>query len=152
MNGINKLTLIGTAGKDPEVNHTAGGKAIAQISIATNESWIDKNTGQKVEETEWTDCVFFGKLAEIVGQYVSKGSLLYIEGKKKTDSWDDKTTGEKKYKVKCYAHTMQMLGGKSKDDNGTKPQAAPQASSSAGLSDQDGFDDIPFSPVHYRTV
>ena len=142
MNGINKLTLIGTAGKDPEVNHTAGGKAIAQISIATNESWNDKNTGQKVEETEWTDCVFFGKLAEIVGQYVSKGSLLYIEGKKKTDSWDDKTTGEKKYKVKCYAHTMQMLGGKSNNNeqrHDPHNQAAPQTPP-----DPEGFDDIPF--------
>lgn len=104
---INKVTLIGTVGRDPEMRFTPGGSGIANFSMATNESYNDKNTGQRVENTEWHRIVAFGKLAEIIQQYVKKGSKLYIEGKLRTNEWEK--DGIKRYSTDIIANEMVML-------------------------------------------
>ena len=91
MNGLNKVTLIGNLGGDPEIKYAANGSAIANLSIATNESWFDKNTNERIEKTEWHRVCIFGKLAEIVEKSLSKGSKVYIEGKLQTRKWQDKS-------------------------------------------------------------
>ena len=106
--GINKVILIGNLGSDPEVRYTANGNAMANLSLATNESWTDKNTGQKQERTEWHRVVFFNKLAEIVSQYVKKGTKLYIEGSLRTRKWQDQA-GNDKYTTEIVANEIQML-------------------------------------------
>lgn len=104
---VNKVTLIGTVGRDPEMRFTPGGSAIANFSMATNESYNDKNTGQRVENTEWHRIVAFGKLAEIIQQYVKKGGKLYIEGKLRTNEWEK--DGIKRYSTDIIANEMVML-------------------------------------------
>ncbi len=109
--GINKVILIGNLGKDPEVKYTPEGSAIANVSIATSESWKDKNTSEQMDKTEWHNLVFFGKLAEICGQYLKQGSKIYVEGKLTTQKWKDKITNEERYATKITCHEMQMLDG-----------------------------------------
>jgi single-strand DNA-binding protein len=109
MAGINKVILVGNLGKDPEIRHTPNGQAVANFSIATSESWTDKN-GQKQERTEWHRIVVWGKLAELCGKYLSKGRQCFVEGKLQTRSWDDKD-GQKKYTTEIIASTVQFLGG-----------------------------------------
>jgi single-strand DNA-binding protein len=111
-NDLNQCNFIGRLGKDVETRYTQSGTAISSFSMAVGEKWKDKNTNQQNEHTEWVNVEAFGKLAEIMGQYLSKGSQVFINGKLKTDSWDDKQTGEKKYRTKIIANNMQMLGGK----------------------------------------
>jgi single-strand DNA-binding protein len=106
---INKVILIGNLGQNPEVKHSASGQAICNLSIATNESWTDKN-GQKQEKTEWHRVVAFGKLAELCGQYLQKGRQAYIEGKLQTRSWQDKEN-QTRYTTEVVAQTVQFLGG-----------------------------------------
>jgi single-strand DNA-binding protein len=106
--GINKVILVGSLGKDPELKQLTNGNAIANISLATSESWKDRNTGQKQEKTEWHRIVIFGKLAEIAGQYLKKGSKVYIEGSLKTRKWQD-NTGNERYVTEIHASSMQML-------------------------------------------
>lgn len=113
---VNKVTLIGTVGRDPETRFSPGGSAIANFSIATNESYNDKNTGQKVEQTEWHRIVAFGKLAEIIQQYVKKGSKLYIEGKLKTNEWEK--DGIKRYSTDIIVNEMVMLDRAPTGDGG----------------------------------
>lgn len=108
---INKVILIGNLGKDPEVKYTSTGTAVAKFSIATNEGYKDKS-GQWQERTEWHNIVAWQRLAEIVGEYVKKGSKIYIEGRLQTSSWDDKETGQKKYKTEIIANEMVLLGGR----------------------------------------
>ena len=112
MSGVNKVILIGRLGQDPEVKYMQDGKAIANISMATSETWKDKNTGEKKEKTEWHRVVFFGPLADIVGQYVKKGSNIYIEGKLTTRKWQDQS-GADRYSTEVvvdgFDGTMQML-------------------------------------------
>ncbi len=108
--GVNKVILVGTLGADPETRYTAGGGAITKIRIATNESWKDKQTGQKQERTEWHRVVFFGKLAEIAGEYLKKGRQVYVEGALRTDKYTDKE-GVERYSTDMIANEMQMLGG-----------------------------------------
>ena len=146
--GINKAIIVGTLGKDPEVKYTAGGSAIVNISVATNEAWKDKNTGENVEKTEWHRIVIFGKLAEIAAQYLMKGSQAYFEGKIQTRKWQDQS-GQDRYTTEIVASDMQMLGGRTDASGGTsdfKPQ--PSASKPSSQFDappaDDGFDDIPF--------
>ena len=134
--GVNKVILIGHLGRDPEVRYASDGKAIANISLATSESWKDKNSGQKQEKTEWHRVVFFGRLGEIVGEYLKKGSSVYVEGKLTTRKWQDKD-GKDRYTTEIVAREMQMLGGKGE----AKPQQAP--AQKAALAD-DFDDDIPF--------
>ena len=108
--GVNKVILIGTLGKDPEVRYAQSGSALASVSIATNESWKDKN-GEKQERTEWHRVKFFGRLAEIAGEYLKKGSQVYIEGSLRTEKYTDKA-GVEKYSTDIIANEMQMLGGR----------------------------------------
>lgn len=162
--GINKVILVGNLGNDPEVVYAANGNAITKISIATSESWKDKNTGQMQEKTEWHNVTFFGKLAEIAGEYLKKGSQVYIEGKLKTDKYQDKTTGADRYStgivVDSFSGVMQMLGSKEGGQNQSPqpqqraPQPQQQAPSQSPQVQQqpqggNGFisDDIPFAPL-----
>ncbi|MGE0859147.1 MAG: single-stranded DNA-binding protein [Gammaproteobacteria bacterium] len=109
--GLNKVMLIGNLGADPEVRYTAGGSAVANIRLATAEAWRDRDSGEQQERTEWHRVVFFGKLAEIVEQYVKKGSQLYVEGRLQTRKWQDKD-GNERYTTEIVASEMQMLGGR----------------------------------------
>src|SRR6478752_3023895 len=108
--GINKVILVGTLGKDPEVRYSQSGSALTSVSVATNESWKDKN-GEKQERTEWHRVKFFGRLAEIAGEYLKKGSQVYIEGSLRTEKYSDKA-GVEKYSTDIIANEMQMLGGR----------------------------------------
>ena len=146
--GINKAIIVGTLGKDPDVKYTASGSAVVNVSVATNESWKDKNTGENVEKTEWHRIVVFGKLAEICAQYLKKGSQAYFEGKIQTRKWQGQD-GQDRYTTEVVANEMQMLGGRADASGGTadfKPQAKPAQTSQfeAPAADDDGFDDIPF--------
>ncbi|MGH8049495.1 MAG: single-stranded DNA-binding protein [Methylococcales bacterium] len=109
--GINKVILVGNLGNDPEVRYSQSGTAMTSISVATSESWKDKTSGEQQERTEWHRVKFFGRLAEIAGEYLKKGSQVYIEGKLRTDKYTDKA-GVEKYSTDIIADEMQMLGGK----------------------------------------
>lgn len=109
--GVNKVILVGNLGKDPEMRYTADSKAVANLTIATSEQWKDKNTGQQQEKTEWHRVVAFGRLAEIMGEYLKKGSQVYIEGKIQTRKWQDQQ-GQDRYTTEVVANDMQMLGGR----------------------------------------
>lgn len=122
MKGVNRVILAGTLGKDPEIRQGQNG-VIANVSVATSESWLDKNTGQRTEKTEWHRVVMFGKLAEIAQKYLSKGSKVYIEGSLKTRKWQDKS-GQDRYTTEITAKDMQMLGGDRKQQ---KPQQQEQS-------------------------
>src|SRR5436305_4335684 len=115
---INKVILVGRLGKDPEIRSTPGGQTVAKFSVATDERFTDKN-GEKQERTEWHNIVAWGKLAEICGQYLRKGKLVYIEGKIRTDSWDDKESGQKKYRTEIIADTMKMLDRRGDEGGGS---------------------------------
>jgi len=109
--GVNKAILIGNLGRDPEVRYSPSGAAVANVSIATTESWKDRNTGEQQEKTEWHRVVFFGRLAEIVGEYLKKGSQIYVEGRLQTRKWQDKE-GNDRWSTEVVASEMQMLGGR----------------------------------------
>ncbi len=117
--GLNRVTLIGNLGQEPDVKYTPDGKAVTTISIATSETWKDNDTKEKKEKTEWHRVVLFGKLAEIAGEHLSKGSQVYIEGKLRTRKWTDKS-GEDKYTTEIvvdnFSGELQMLGGKKSGD------------------------------------
>jgi len=150
--GVNKVILVGNLGKDPDMKYTAGGAAIANITVATSESWNDKQTGEKIEKTEWHRVVFFRRLAEIVGEYLRKGSQVYIEGKLQTRKWQDQN-GQDRYTTEIVASEMQMLGSRG-GEAGTRPQQgsggfrsdAPAQQDVAQPQSDNGFadDDIPF--------
>ena len=106
---VNKVILVGNLGKDPEVRYTSGGQAVANLRIATSRSWTDKQSGQRKEETEWHDVEVWGKQAEQCGEFLSKGRQVYVEGRLKTDTWDDKQTGQKRSRVKVVADTVRFL-------------------------------------------
>ena len=112
MASVNKVILIGNLGKDPEVRYMPSGKAVANVTIATSESWKDRNTGEKQERTEWHNVVFYSPLAEIAGQYLRKGSSVFVEGRLQTRKWQDKTTGQDRYTTEIIANEMKMLGGR----------------------------------------
>jgi single-strand DNA-binding protein len=122
--GVNKVILVGNAGQDPEVRYTAGGAAIASISIATSDSWRDKQTGQMQERTEWHRVVFWARLAEIVGEYVKKGSKIYVEGRLQTRKWAD-PQGVERYTTEIVASEMQLLDGRG--TSGPQHHAADEA-------------------------
>ncbi|MFT4630261.1 MAG: single-strand DNA-binding protein [Dinoroseobacter sp.] len=109
--GINKVILVGNLGNDPEVRYAANGSAIANISVATTDSWKDKNTGEQQDRTEWHRVVMFNRLGEIAGEYLKKGSQVYIEGRLQTRKWQDQS-GQDKYSTEIVASEMQMLGGR----------------------------------------
>jgi len=109
--GINKVILIGNLGADPEVKYTGGGSAVANLRIATTESWKDRNTGEQVDRTEWHSVVLFGRTAEVAGEYLRKGSQIYIEGRLQTRKWQDKE-GQERFTTEVVGNEMQMLSGR----------------------------------------
>lgn len=132
--GINKVILVGNLGNDPEVRYSQSGSAMTTISIATSESWKDKATGEQKERTEWHRVKFFGKLAEIAGEYLKKGSQVYVEGRLRTDKYTDKN-GVERYTTDVFADDMQMLGGKSGGGEGggsSRPMGGNAPRSSGG--------------------
>lgn len=145
--GVNKVILIGNLGKDPEVRYSPNGGAVANITLATSESWKDKNTGEQVDKTEWHRVVFFRRLAEIAGEYLKKGSKVYIEGKLQTRKWQDKD-GNDRYTTEIVANEMQMLDSRSGGSTSYNQQAAAPTSSTSNepamASAADFDDDIPF--------
>lgn len=146
---LNQAQIIGHLGKDPEVRYLPSGEAVANFSIATTEKWKDKNSGEQREETEWHRISVFGRLAEIVGEYLKKGSLVFIQGKIKTRKYTDKD-GAERYATEIRAETMKMLGGRDSNQGGAPaqrqaPAASPRpapAPAPSGFDDMD--DDIPF--------
>jgi single-strand DNA-binding protein len=124
MASVNKVMLIGNLGKDPEVRATQDGESVTSITLATTESWKDRSSGEKKESTEWHRIVFFRKLAEIAGQYLKKGSQVYIEGSLKTRKWKDQS-GQDRYTTEIVASEMTMLGSKTNATAYSKPTTAP---------------------------
>ena len=135
---LNKVILIGNLGKDPEVSYTASGVAVAKFSIATNERWKDQE-GNPQERTEWHNIVAWRKLAEICGQYLKKGSKVYLEGKLQTRSWDDKNTGAKRYMTEIIADDLIML-----DSRGAATAQPEEMAQVAAESQEPSKDDLPF--------
>ncbi|HIB30816.1 MAG TPA: single-stranded DNA-binding protein, partial [Candidatus Thioglobus sp.] len=134
MAGINKVILVGNLGQKPEVKYASNGNAIANLSVATSESWTDKNTGQKQEKTEWHRVSLFGKLAEIAGQYLDKGSKVYVEGKLQTRKWQDKSGADRyttEVVVSGFNGTLQMLDRRDGPGMGGAPQAGGQQAPNA---------------------
>ena len=144
MAAVNKAILIGNLGKNPDMRYTPEGTAITNITLATTENWKDKN-GEKQEKTEWHNVVFFGKLAEIAGEYLTKGSQIYVEGRIRTRKWQDKE-GQDRYTTEIVAGIMQMLGGRRNAPDGSNSSAEPLHS--GPLQQASGFDgmdeDIPW--------
>ena len=143
MASVNKVIIVGNLGKDPEVRYTASGEAMCNFSLATTDSWKDKSTGERKELTEWHRVSFFGKLAEIAGQYLKKGSQVYVEGSLRTRKWTDKE-GQERYTTEIKGDQMTMLGSK---QDGAAPtersaQAAPRQAPKPQFDDLG--DDIPF--------
>ena len=139
--GINKVILVGNLGKDPDMRYTAGGDAVANLSIATSESWNDNQTGEKKEKTEWHRVVFFRRIAEVCGEYLKKGSSVYIEGSLRTRDWED-DQGNKRYTTEIIGREMQMLGGRRSEDN---MDQSPQMNISSPQPEEGLIDDeIPF--------
>ncbi len=134
--GVNKVILIGNLGKDPELRYTPGGQAVATFSLATTERWNDKN-GQRQDRTEWHNIVVWGKLAELVNQYLKKGRSAYIEGRITTRSWDDRD-GVKKYRTEIVANQVQFLGSANSSANDMEPSVMDQ--------NIPGFDMAPVEP------
>lgn len=152
--GVNKVILVGNLGQDPEIRYMPNGGAVANITLATSESWRDKTTGEQKEITEWHRVILFGKLAEVAGEYLRKGSQIYIEGKLRTRKWQDQS-GQDKYTTEVIVNVggvMQMLGGKQDAGTGKGPQQPSQQQRQAGPSTpqanneppMDFDDDIPF--------
>lgn len=150
--GVNKVILIGTLGADPEVRYLPSGGAVANINLATNESWKDKQSGEMQERTEWHRVVFYNRLAEIVSEYLKKGAQCYVEGRLTTEKWQDKTTGQDRYMTKIVATEMQMLGGKKSGTSefdqtmstGRATSGTEHHAAAAPASMPDFDDDIPF--------
>jgi single-strand DNA-binding protein len=144
MKGINKAIIVGTLGKDPEVNYMANGGAVTNLSVATSEKWKDKQTGEAQEKTEWHRVVMFGKLAEIASQYLKKGSKCYLEGKITTRKWQDQS-GQDKYTTEIVANEMQMLdSAQSATAQSAPSRPQPQPSPAMAETAEEFDDDIPF--------
>lgn len=126
--GINKVILVGNLGKDPEIRYVPNGGAVANLNIATSDSWKDKATGEKQERTEWHRVVFFGKLAEIANEYLKKGAQIYVEGRLQTRKWQDKG-GQDRYTTEIVGSELQMLGGRGAGGAGEGPPDMPYESS-----------------------
>lgn len=141
MASVNKWIGVGNLGRDPEIRYTASGEAICNFSIACSESWKDKTTGEKKEQTEWVSVSFFGKLAEICGQYLKKGSQVYIEGSLNTRKWTDKD-GQERYSTGIKGHEMKMLGGAPQGERKEPEKPAKQDKPKPSFDDLG--DDIPF--------
>jgi single-strand DNA-binding protein len=145
MAGVNKAIIVGNLGRDPEMRYTPDGLAVANFSVATSEEWKDKNTGEKRQKTEWHRIVAFGRLAEICGEYLSKGKKVYIEGRIQTRDWEDKE-GVKRYTTEIVAGQMQMLDPKGSVDRSRSnaPLNVPDMPETTGAGQEFKEDDIPF--------
>lgn len=155
--GVNKVILVGNLGQDPEMKYTASGVAIANISVATTDNWNDRQSGEKVTKTEWHRVVAFQRLAEIMGEYLKKGSQVYIEGRLQTRKWQDQN-GQDRWTTEIVANDMQMLGGRGGEAGGFQQQRggnegfrsspqqsqAPQAQAQPRTDNDFDDDDIPF--------
>ena len=150
--GINKVILVGNCGQDPETRFSSSGAAITNISLATSETWKDKQTGQQQERTEWHKVVFFNRLGEIAGEYLKKGSKVYIEGTLRTRKWQDKE-GQDRYTTEIVGNEMQMLDSRGMSDNSDTGSRNTNTAIDVGESDNkstesvvsdDWDDDIPF--------
>ena len=150
--GINKVILVGNCGQDPETRFSSSGAAITNISLATSETWKDKQTGQQQERTEWHKVVFFNRLGEIAGEYLKKGSKVYIEGSLRTRKWQDKE-GQDRYTTEIVGNEMQMLDSRGMSDNSDTGTQNTNSAINVGGSDNkstesvvsdDWDDDIPF--------
>lgn len=145
---VNKVILIGRLGKDPEIRYMPNGEAVTNVSLATSENWKDKG-GEKQEKTEWHNLVFYRRLAEIAGEYLTKGSMIYVEGKIQTRKWEDKQ-GNNRYITEIIVNEMQMLSSKSSSGEGADKSAASEPMPSSNPASEktgafDSFDDdIPF--------
>ena len=150
---VNKVILIGNLGRDPEVRSTPSGQPVASFTLATSRRWKDKN-GQRQEQTEWHQIVVWGKQAEIAGQYLTKGKQIFLEGRLQTRSWDDRQTGEKRYRTEVVCDNFQMLGSRGGGGDFEQGGAMPGGGGGGGSYDEGGFggggggdlddDDIPF--------
>lgn len=144
MAGINKVIIVGNLGSDPEIRTMPNGEQVANITVATSESWKDKNTGERKEIVEWHRIVLYRRLAEIAGQYLTKGSQVYIEGRLKTRKWQD-GNGQDRYTTEIQGDNLQMLGGRQDEPKQAKASKAKPNPLSAMAKQGDGFDDnIPF--------
>jgi single-strand DNA-binding protein len=149
--GINKVILIGHLGADPETRAMPSGMTVANLRLATSENWKDKQSGEQQERTEWHNVALFGRLGEIAGEYLRKGSQVYIEGRLRTRKWQDKS-GVDRYTTEIVANDMQMIGGRGGGGGGQAASAAgsgearerPPAAEPAGAATEDFDDDIPF--------
>jgi single-strand DNA-binding protein len=144
--GINKVIIVGNLGNDPETKYMPSGSAVTNLSVATNESWKDKQTGEQKDRTEWHRVAMFGRLAEIAAEYLRKGSQVYIEGKLRTRKWQDQQ-GNDRYTTEIIADEMQMLGGRggAPSMGGGGPAPSGPSQGGGGSSQNDDFDDdIPF--------
>ena len=140
--GINKVIVLGNLGSDPDARYMPNGNAVTNISVATTNSWKDKESGERQEETEWHRVVFFGRLAEIVSEYLKKGSQVYVEGRLKTRKWEDKE-GNDRWTTEIVANDMQMLGERISSSSNSDSLSTPKRSGSEFATD-DFDDDIPF--------
>ena len=141
--GINKVIIVGNLGADPDSRAMPSGNAVTNISVATSESWNDRETGEKQEKTEWHRVVFFIRLAEIAAQYLKKGSQVYVEGKLQTRKWEDKE-GNERWTTEVVANQMQMLGDRMSNDMSNDNASSSQSSSDNDFSTDEFDDDIPF--------
>lgn len=148
MASVNKVIILGNLGKDPELRYTAAGTAVVSISVATSRNWKNKDSGERMEETEWHRVVAYDRLAEIIGEYCSKGKPIYIEGRLKTRKWQDKD-GKDVYTTEIVAESLQLLGGREDGDRQAPARQERQAPSRVqeqkkSSSFDDMEDDIPF--------
>ena len=141
--GINKVIIVGNLGADPDSRAMPSGNAVTNISVATSESWNDRDTGEKQEKTEWHRVVFFNRLAEIAAQYLKKGSQVYVEGKLQTRKWEDKE-GNERWTTEIVANQMQMLGDRMSGDTSNDNASSSQSSSDNDNPEIEFDDDIPF--------
>ncbi|MGC7559838.1 single-stranded DNA-binding protein [Pasteurella sp. PK-2025] len=149
MASVNKVIIMGFLGNDPEIRTMSNGEAVANISVATSESWMDKNTGDRRELTEWHRIVFYRRQAEICGEYLKKGSLVYVEGRLRTRKWQDQN-GQDRYITEIQGDVMKMLGSRPQNSApGHQPfqQQASQPQPEQPMNEFD--DDIPFAPIHH---
>lgn len=151
MTSLNKSLIIGHLGRDPEVKYMSNGEAVVNFSLATTETWKDKQSGDKREATEWHNITAYGRLAEICGEYLRKGMQVYVEGRLKTRKWQDKTSGQDRYSTEIVISEMKILGSKSSNngshssqDQESSQQSSAQSRQSQSKPSNDFDDDIPF--------
>ena len=141
---LNKVILIGRLGNDPEIKQMVNGKSVARLSLATSNTWKDKNTGEKKEKTEWHRVVFFGRLAEIADQYLRKGSQVYVEGKLQTRKWEDRD-GNERWTTEIVGNQLEMLGDRmSSGSSQSNNMDQSTSKTNSNFSDEEFDDDIPF--------